>query len=46
MSKEEKHKVLWDLETAQMEMECICSDDHFKEGFKLGLLLAVQSFLD
>ncbi len=46
MSKEEKFKVMWDISLLQAGIENMSSEAHFIEGFKLGMKLAAQSFLD
>lgn len=46
MSKEEKHKTLWDLELAVFGMGSVYSKEFFKAGFKVGLTLGAQNFLD
>lgn len=45
MTAQEKHDVLWKFELAQGGMEAITADEYFKQGFKLGLILAAQNFL-
>lgn len=42
----EKHKILCDISEAICAMERIAADEFFKEGFKLGLILGAQNFLD
>lgn len=46
MSEEEKHEIMWKFELAQGGMESTTADEYFKQGFKLGLILAAQNFLD
>lgn len=46
MTKEEKHKTLWDIDTLQAELVNTVSETYFQEGFKLGMKLAAQSLLD
>ncbi len=46
ISKDEKHKILWDLELAVFGMGSVYSKEYFKAGFKLGLTIAAQNFLD
>ncbi len=42
----EKRDTLNKISEALCAMECIASDEFFKEGFKLGLTLGAQNFLD
>lgn len=46
MSKEEKHKTLWEIDTLQAELVNTVSETYFQEGFKLGMKIAAQSLLD
>ena len=46
MTQEETENVLWDITMLQAGIESVASEEHFKEGFKLGMLLAAQCFLD
>lgn len=46
MTEEEKDEALWKFEAAQSEVEAITADEYFKQGFKLGLILAAQNFLE
>lgn len=46
MPKEEKDSILRDIDLLQAGMESAVSEEYFKEGFKLGMLIAAQSFLD
>ena len=46
MSKEEQHKTLWDIDMLQAELVNTVSETYFKEGFKLGLRIAIQTLLD
>lgn len=43
---EEKHKILNDISDALCAMEGIAADEYFKAGFKLGLKLGAQNFLE
>lgn len=43
---DEKRRLLRDLDTAQGGMFVEYADEFFKAGFKLGLSLAAQNFLD
>lgn len=46
MTKEEKNKIILDLDNAQCGMELLTADENFKAGFKLGLLIGAQNFID
>jgi len=46
LSKEEKQKIMWDLSLAHGGMESAVCDEYFKEGFRLGLILGAQNFLN
>ncbi len=46
MNETEKHETMWKFELAQGGLEATTADEYFKEGFKLGLLLGAQNFLD
>jgi len=46
MTEQEKHDALLKFESAQGGLEATTADEYFKEGFKLGLKLAAQNFLD
>ena len=46
LPKEEGYKLIMQLEAAQSEVEAITADEYFKQGFKLGLILAAQNFLE
>ncbi len=46
LPEEQKKKLLWDLSMAQGGLEAATADEYFKQGFKLGLTLAAQTFLD
>lgn len=43
---EEKKKIEWDLSVAHSGMASVAADEYFKAGFKLGLKLGAQNFLD
>ena len=42
----ERLEIFDKLFLAQSGMECVTADEYFKAGFKLGLNLAFQNFLD
>lgn len=46
LPKDKKHDVIWKFELAQGALETITADEYFKEGFKLGLIIGAQNFLD
>ena len=46
LPEEEKKKIEWDLSVAHSGMASVAADEFFKAGFKLGLKLAAQNFLD
>ncbi len=46
MSKDERHDFLWDIFMLQGGIESAASEEFFKEGFKLGMTIAAQCFLD
>ncbi|MDE6356242.1 MAG: hypothetical protein K2L67_03265 [Clostridia bacterium] len=46
MTEKEKDEIMWRFATAQGEVEAIIADEYFKQGFKLGLILAAQNFLE
>lgn len=46
MPEEEKRKVIDKIFFAQCGAESIAADEHFKAGFKLGLILGAQNFLE
>lgn len=46
LTEEEKDEALWKFETARGGLEAITADEYFKQGFKLGLILAAQNFLE
>lgn len=46
MSEEEKLKIMRDYDEARNEIETVTSEEYFKKGFKLGLIMGVQNFLD
>lgn len=46
LPEKEKQQLLWDLGMAQGGLEAATADEYFKQGFKLGLTLAAQNFLD
>ncbi len=46
LPEKEKKKIAWDAFLAMGGIESTTADEYFKEGFKLGLQLAVQNLLD
>lgn len=46
MPEEEKRDILNKIFFAQCGAECVASEEYFKEGFKLGLILGAQNFLE
>lgn len=46
MTDEEKYKIIFDFDMARCGMEALTADEHFKRGFKLGLLIGAQNFLE
>lgn len=46
MTEEEKRKTIWKFELAQGGLEATTADEYFKEGFKLGMILAAQNLLE
>ena len=46
MPEGEKRKVIDKIFFAQCGAESIAADEHFKAGFKLGLILGAQNFLE
>lgn len=46
MPEEQKQKLLFDLSMAQSGLEANTADEYFKQGFKLGLIIAAQNLLD
>ncbi|MBD5132554.1 MAG: hypothetical protein HDT28_08235 [Clostridiales bacterium] len=45
MTEEEKYKLMWDITMLQGSLESEASQEYFKEGFKLGMMIAAQCFL-
>lgn len=45
MSNEEKNNFLWDISLLQAGIDSATSEEYFKEGFKLGMIIATQCFL-
>ena len=46
MTEEEKSEMIMQFTSAQGVIEAAVADEYFKEGFKLGLILGAQNFLD
>ena len=46
LSKEEKFETINNLTCAQGMLEALYGDKHFVEGFKLGLKIAAETFID
>ena len=46
LPEEEKKKIEWDLSVAHSGMASVAADEFFKAGFKLGLKIGAQNFLD
>lgn len=46
MTEEEKDETLWRFEAARSEVEAITVNEYFKQGFKLGFIIAAQNFLE
>ncbi|MDE6504634.1 MAG: hypothetical protein K2L42_02055 [Clostridia bacterium] len=46
MGKEEKFETMCKFELAQGGLEAATADEYFKQGFKLGLMLGAQNFLE
>ncbi|MDE7083560.1 MAG: hypothetical protein K2O89_07680 [Clostridia bacterium] len=46
LPEEEKNKTLWDLTVAMGGIESAVEEMFFKEGFKLGLIIGAQNFLE
>lgn len=46
LSEEEKYKTIYELDLARGGMEKVAAAEYFKAGFKLGLTLGAQNFLD
>ncbi|MDE6355713.1 MAG: hypothetical protein K2L67_00505 [Clostridia bacterium] len=46
MTEEEKNETLWQLETAVGGLEEVITNEYFKHGFKLGLIIAAQNLLE
>ena len=46
MTENEREEIMWKFETAQGGLEAATANKFFKEGFKLGLTIAAQNFLD
>lgn len=46
MSDEEKQQILWDVDILQGGIEAVVASEYFKAGFKLGLTVGAQNFLD
>lgn len=46
MTEEEKRTALKNFYAAQGGLEAVTADEYFKEGFKLGLILGAQNFLE
>ncbi|MDE5667681.1 MAG: hypothetical protein K2I29_05520 [Clostridia bacterium] len=45
-SKEEKHNIIWDIDLAMGAVVDVYINEYFKAGFKLGLTIAAQNFLE
>ena len=45
LPEEEKRKIICDMSASQGALEALNADKYFVEGFKLGLKIAVESFL-
>ncbi|MBD5584755.1 MAG: hypothetical protein HDQ88_06705 [Clostridia bacterium] len=46
LSPEDKYKTVFDLQLAMGGMEAMTADEYFKHGFRLGLIMGAQNFLD
>ncbi|MDE7167371.1 MAG: hypothetical protein K2O28_00820 [Clostridia bacterium] len=46
LPEEEKKKIEWDLSVAHSGMASVAADEFFKAGFKLGLKIGAQNFLE
>lgn len=46
MPKKKKDNFMWDITLLQAGIDSATSEEYFKEGFKLGMIIATQSFLD
>ena len=46
MTEQEKSEMIMKFTSAQGGLEVAVADEYFKEGFKLGLILGAQNFLD
>lgn len=46
MPKKDRDDLLWDITLLQAKIESAISEEYFKEGFKLGMTIAIQCFLD
>lgn len=46
MPEEEKRDILNKIFYAQCGAESVAAEEHFKKGFKLGLIIGAQNFLD
>ncbi len=45
-SKEEKYNIIWDIDLAMGAVVDVYINEYFKAGFKLGITIAAQNFLD
>lgn len=46
MPKDEKDNFLWDIGLLQAGIGSAISEEYFKAGIKLGMIIAAQCFLD
>lgn len=46
MTKEQQHEMLLKIEDVYLGMESLGHTEYFKRGFKLGLTIGAQNFLD
>lgn len=46
MPKRERDDFLWDITLLQAKIDSVISEEYFKEGFKLGMTIVIQCFLD
>lgn len=46
MTEEQQHEILLKFEDVYLGMETISNTEYFKRGFKLGLTIGAQNFLD
>lgn len=46
MTEKEKDEIMWRFATTRGGLEEITAKEYFKRGFKLGLIIAAQNFLE